>query len=98
MDDTTGQLGNYSSEISNLVPRKNGASFAISKMSELPPRGDNSDIDTVYFTLPLVHQATSQKWFFVSWARRDPQRAENPAIVPPIFLPADFVPFLLRYR
>ena len=35
----TSKLGNYSSEISNLVPRKNGARFAISKMAELPTAG-----------------------------------------------------------
>src|SRR5690606_7883615 len=52
MDDATGQLGGNGTEISDLVPRKNGVRFAISKMSELPPRGGNSDIDTVYFTLP----------------------------------------------
>src|SRR5690606_9964962 len=54
MDDATGQLGGNGTEISDLVPRKNGVRFAISKMSELPPRGGNSDIDTVYFTLPFL--------------------------------------------
>ena len=65
MDDATGQLGGNGTEISDLVPRKNGVRFAISKMSELPPRGGNSDIDTVYFTLPsdlflLFHPAKAQ--------------------------------------
>ena len=59
MDDATGQLGGNGTEISDLVPRKNGVRFAISKMSELPPRGGNSDIDTVYFTLPKVSSKSS---------------------------------------
>src|SRR5690606_25288148 len=39
MDDATSQLGNNSTEISNLVSGKNGVRFAIRKMVELPPRG-----------------------------------------------------------
>ncbi len=39
MDDATGQLGDYGSEISNLVSGKNGVRFTISKVAELPPRG-----------------------------------------------------------
>src|SRR5690606_17590124 len=54
MDDATGELGGNGTEISDLDTRKNGDGFAISKMSELPPRGGNSDIDTVYFTLPFT--------------------------------------------
>ncbi len=39
MDDATGQLEDYGSEISNLVSGKNGVRFAISKVAELPRRG-----------------------------------------------------------
>src|SRR5690606_30623114 len=71
MDDATGQLGGNGTEISDLVPRKNGVRFAISKMSELPPRGGNSDIDTVYFTLPcetipVLHTVPDRLAHFVS--------------------------------
>ncbi|MGF7028950.1 hypothetical protein L1283_005759 [Sphingobacterium sp. HSC-15S19] len=38
MDDATGQLGNYGTEISNLIFGKNGVRFAISKVAELPSR------------------------------------------------------------
>ena len=63
MDNATGQLGNYGSEISDLVPRKNGARFAINKVSEFRPAGRNSDNDTVCFTLPggLVYAELSKK-------------------------------------
>ena len=65
MDDAAGQLGNYSSEISDLVPLKNGVRFAISEMAALPPRGGNAAIDTVYFTLPInIKHALKDQWFF----------------------------------
>src|SRR5690606_30830357 len=39
MDDASGQLGNNGTEIGYLVSGKNGVSFAISKVAELPPHG-----------------------------------------------------------